>query len=354
MRNTLKSMLAIAFIAVVGFAFVACSDNDSSNGDDGAEVKTIAMVADPVGTNPFLTQVVDKLAEIKEEGTYPIEYSVIECADSNAWAENIRAAVEEGYDMILGVGWQAADPLNEVATLFPDKAEYVCIDTVCDNPNVKSYIFRPQEGAFLIGAVAALVSADQGAPTGPFGGVHANPGQSSFEWRYGYMEGAKAINPEIQTSDFIYNYTSSYSDAPKAKELALQQAAQGCVFINAASANADHGTFEAAKEKGFYTSGQDADRTSTDNPYVITTQVKYTGQVTEYAVIEMFETGVQPGVVSLGIKEGAIGAVYITDDGTNPRSPVLTDEIVETVRAYAEQIKSGELVLEVPMEADYK
>ncbi len=354
MRKTLNIVFAIAMVAIVGFAFIGCSKSDSSDANTSSDVKRIAMVTDPVGTNPFLTQVVDKLAEMKEEGTYPIEYSVIECADSNAWAENIRAAVEEDYDMILGVGWQAADPLNDVATLFPDKAEYVCIDTVCDNPNVKSYIFRPQEGAFLIGAIAALVSAEEGAPTGPFGGVHANPGQSSFEWRWGYMEGARAINPEIQIDDFIFNYTSSYSDAPKAKELALQQAAQGCVFINAASANADHGTFEAAKEKGFYTSGQDADRTSPDNPYVLTTQIKYTGQVTEYAVIEMFETGIQPGVVSLGIKEGAIGAVYITDNGTNPRNPILTDEMVKTVRGYADKISSGELVLEVPMEADYK
>ena len=66
-----------------------------------------------------------------------------------------------------------------------------------------------------------------------------------------------------------------------AKELALQQAAQGCVFINAASAVADQGTFEAALEKGFYISGQDADQTRPDNPYIITTQVKYTGVVTE-------------------------------------------------------------------------
>ena len=226
------------------------------------DVKKVAIILDPVGVNPFLTQVVDKFAEVKAAGTYPMDYSVIECADDTAWAENIRASVEEGYDLILVVGWQGADPLNEVATQFPDKAQYVIIDTVCDNPNVKSYIFKPQEAAYLIGIVAAMVSADAGKPEGPFGGVHANPGQGSFEWRYGYMEGIKSINPKVTNDDFIFNYTKSYTDAPTAKELALQQAAQGCVFINAASAVADFGTFEAALEKGFYTSGQDFDRTS--------------------------------------------------------------------------------------------
>lgn len=319
------------------------------------EIKKIAVVCDPVGVNPFLTQVVDKCAEIKAAGTYPMDYTVIECADDTAWSENIRASVEEGYDLVLAVGWQGADPLNAVATQFPDKAQYVIIDTVCDNPKVKSYIFKPQEAAYLIGVVAASVSADAGKPNGPFGGVHANPGQGSFEWRYGYMEGVRSVNPNVKMSDFIFNYTKSYTDAPIAKEMALQQAAQGCVFINAASAVADFGTFEAALEKGFYTSGQDADRTSPDNPNIITTQVKYTGVVTEMIISEFFSTGIQPDVVSFGLKEGVVGATYITDDGVNPRNTaVLTDAIVEYARAEAEKIKSGALVLDVPLEENYK
>jgi len=318
------------------------------------DVKKVAIILDPVGVNPFLTQVVDKFAEVKAAGTYPMEYSVIECADDTAWAENIRASVEEGYDLILVVGWQGADPLNEVATQFPDKAQYVIIDTVCDNPNVKSYIFKPQEAAYLIGIVAAMVSADAGKPEGPFGGVHANPGQGSFEWRYGYMEGIKSINPKVTNDNFIFNYTKSYTDAPTAKELALQQAAQGCVFINAASAVADFGTFEAALEKGFYTSGQDFDRTSPDNPNIITTQVKYTGIVAGMIIDEFFATGIQPGVVSLGLKEGVVGATYITDDGVNPRNTaVLTDAIVAKAREAAQAIISGDLVVEVPLEEEY-
>lgn len=318
------------------------------------EVKRIAVILDPVGVNPFLTQVVDECAKIKAEGTYPMDYTVIECADDTAWSENIRAAVEEDYDLLLVVGWQGADPLNEVATQFPDKAQYALIDTECPAANVKSVIFKPAEAAYLIGIIAASVSADKGKPNGPFGGVHANPGQGSFEWRYGYMEGVRSVNPDVKMTDFIFNYTKSYTDAPIAKELALQQAAQGCVFINAASAVADYGTFEAAKEKGFYTSGQDADMTNPDNPNIITTQVKYTGVVARMIIDEFFSTGIVPGVVALGLADGVVGATYITDDGTNPRNTeVLTDAIVARAREAADKIKSGELVIEVPLEESY-
>ncbi|MBO4991878.1 MAG: BMP family ABC transporter substrate-binding protein [Firmicutes bacterium] len=354
-ENNMKKLIALMMaIVMVLCCFAACGSSGGDNGgDEAAETKRIAMICDPVGVNPFLTQIVDKLEEMKAAQTYPMDYTVVECADDTAWSENIRASVEEGYDMILVVGWQGADPLNEVATQFPDKAQYAIIDTTCDNENVKSYIFKPQEAAYLIGIIAASVSADAGQPDGPFGGVHANPGQGSFEWRWGYMEGARSVNPELQMDDFLFNYTKSYTDAAIAKELALQQAAQGCVFINAASAVADYGTFEAAAEKGFYTSGQDTDMTNPENPNIITSQVKYTGVVAEMAVKEFFETGLQPGVVTLGLADGVVGAVYITDDGTNPRNEVLTDEIVARAREAAEKIKSGELVLEVPLEEDY-
>ncbi|MEG1782067.1 MAG: BMP family ABC transporter substrate-binding protein [Oscillospiraceae bacterium] len=352
MKKVISLVLALALSLSV---FTACAPK-AKDDVNAVTPKKIAMICDPVGVNPFLTQVKDKLEEMSKDPAYSFTYSVMECSDDTAWGENVRASVEEGYDLILGVGWQVATPLAEVAKQFPDKAQYVCIDTVCDAENVKSYIFKPQEAAYLIGAVAALVSADAGKPVGPFGGVHANPGEGSFEWRYGYMEGAKAINPDIKTSDFIFNYTKSYTDAPIAKELATQQAAQGCFFINAASAVADFGTFEAAKEKGFYTSGQDADQTSPDNKNILTTQVKYTGVVTEMAIKEFFsEGGIVPGTVSLGLKDGAVGAIYITDDGVNPRNTeILTDEIVAKVKALADKIIAGEIVVTVPLEEDYK
>ncbi len=343
----------IILFSIFLFAFASGCSKETTSGE--TDIKRIAVICDSIGVNPFLTQIVDKFAEIKESNKYPMEYQIIESRDSAAWSENIRAAVEEGYDLILAVGWQSADSMKEISTLFPDRAEYVVIDTVVDSPNVKSYIFKSVEGAYLVGVIAALVSADAGKPDGPFGGVHANPGQGSFEWRYGYMEGVRSINPNVEISDFVFNYTKSYSDASLAKELANQQVALGCVFINAASAVADFGTFESAKENGFYTSGQDFDRTSADNPNVITTQTKYTGVIAEMIVDEFFTTGMSSGVVSMGIKEGVVGAVYITDDGINPRNrDVLTDKIVETAKEAAERIKSGEVNLIVPLEADYK
>lgn len=311
---------------------------------DAKDTKVI-LICDPIGTNPFLTQMQVGLTDMETKYA-GLTTSIVECQDAGVWEDNIRAAVQEENDLIVVAGGQGADALNAVAAEFPGDASYVLIDASIDNPNVKSVTFKEQEGAYLIGMIAGLVN-----PNDKFGAVHANEGQSSYKWRWAYMEGVKAVRPEATKDNFVFNFTNSYTDAAKAKEFALQQAAAGCGFINAASAVADFGTFEAAKEKQFYTSGQDQDRTDANNPYIITTQIKDTSVVIDHIVTEYMENTLTMDTVAYGVKEGVIGALYITHEGKNPRNAeVLTDDIVAQVKAAADKISAGEIVLEVPME----
>lgn len=328
---------------------VADSQNETQKTEGGeaqtTDEKRVILICDTIGTNPFLTQMVVGLDNM--EAAHPgLKTNVVECQDSAVWEDNIRAALQEGNDLIIVAGSAGTDPISNVADEFPEDATYVLVDAESPSANVKSISFKEHEGAYLIGMIAALVN-----PSDKFGGIHANENQSSFKWRWGYMQGATAVRPELTKDSFIFNYTSSYTDAGKAKELALQQVAAGCGFINAASAVADFGTFEAALEKEFYTSGQDQDRTNPENPFIITTQIKDTSVVIETVVGEYLAGTLTMDAEQYGIKEGVIGALYVTHDGVNPRnSEVFTDEMVATVKEAADKIASGEIVLELPME----
>ncbi|MCL2367378.1 MAG: BMP family ABC transporter substrate-binding protein [Oscillospiraceae bacterium] len=323
--------------------------------DEPERIYRVAAIMNEVGVNPFLTQVVDELAAIYAEGIFPMEYRIMEFTDVAMAGEHVRAAVEEGFDLIINVGFQAADAMAEVSQMFPDRATYVNLDIAVDSPYVKSVLFTTSESAYLIGIIAAMVAEDMGHPMGPFGQVGANPGQGSFHWRYGFIRGVQSVNPDVDANnDFIFNFTRSFSDAPLAKELALQQAAQGAVFINAASAVADFGTFEAALEAGFFTSGQDADRTTPDNPNILSTQTKYTGRATRMVIEQFFNGGITPGVVRWGIAEGGVGATNITSPGNFRNYEVLTDEIVAAALQAVEDIRAGRIVLyPVPLEETF-
>ena len=324
-------ILVLACLLVAGSAFAA----------DAPKQKKVILICDKIGTNPFLTQMQEGLQAMKVK--YNLVTAISETSDASAWEDSIRAAVMEHYDLIIVAGSQGADPINVVATEFPKSATYVLIDAIRNNPNLKSISFREEEGAYLIGMIAGFVN-----PTTKFGAVHASQSQSSYKWRWGYMEGVKAVRGS--NVSFMFNFTNSYTDAAKAKEFALQQAAAGCGFINAASAVADFGTFEAAKEKKFYTSGQDQDRTDRNNPYIITTQIKDTSAVIIH-LLDQYMSGTLTMTNELyGIKEGVIGALYITKDGPNPINPVLSKDIIAKVRKAADDIASGKLKLVVPME----
>lgn len=342
MKRKIALLLAVLMLATTITACGNKTGNEKANAnagkaESGEAKKKIALVTDPAGTQVFVLNMIAGLKDAaKELGFEPI---VVECADAAAFEENTRALVEEKVDLIIGGGWPSGEAINKIATEFPDGAKYALIDSEVEAENVKCISFREQEGAYLIGMIAAMVTEPDEQF---FGGVHVNQGVGSWKWRYGFMEGAKSIKPD---SKFVFNYTGSFNEPAKAKEFAIQQYEQGARFINAAAAGGDKGVFEAALEKGFYTSGQDIDLTNPDNKYIVSSQIKDSYATVQYLVKQFMEQGDnwKSDNEEWGLEEGTIGAVYVTHESKNPRSDRLTDEDIAKLKEAAEKIKSGEI-----------
>ena len=71
------------FVVLVLALVFALSCIGAASADDA---KRIAVICDTVGTNLFLTQVVDMVQEKAAELAY--EYSIMECADTDEWKNN--------------------------------------------------------------------------------------------------------------------------------------------------------------------------------------------------------------------------------------------------------------------------
>ncbi|HHY70125.1 MAG TPA: BMP family ABC transporter substrate-binding protein [Thermoanaerobacterales bacterium] len=353
----MKRFLAVCLSVVMVFClFTGCATKGEkapegekpAASEKAPEKKKVALLCDVAGTQVFVLSMINGLKDSAEK--YGFEPIVTECADAAAYEDNARALVEEGVDLIIGGGWLSGEAINKIATEFPDAADYALIDSEVEAANVKCISYREQEGAYLVGKIAAYVT-DENDKT--FGSVHVNQGAGSWKWRYGYMEGVKSIKPDAK---FIFNYTGNYNDPAKAKEFAIQQYEQGCKFVNGAAAGGDKGVFEAAKEKGFYTSGQDVDLTTPDNPYIVTSQIKDTYATVSYLVEKYFTEG--EWIVdneTWGLKEGTIGAVHVTHESKNPITDRLLADEIEALKQAAEDIKNGKLNLaNMPNEENYK
>ena len=99
-------------------------------------------------------------------------------------------------------------------------------------PNITGYLFNEQDGSYLAGALAAMVTADASVPginpekvIGAIGGVQST-GIDKFI--VGFLQGARDIDPEVQV---LVNYSNGFGDPARGKELADAMFGQGADIV---------------------------------------------------------------------------------------------------------------------------
>ncbi|WP_422659941.1 BMP family protein [Paenibacillus sp. EC2-1] len=309
------------------------SGSDASAKGDSKEKKRIALVIpEKIGVNPFFALMDEGLKKAGEE--LGVEVKTIESMDPASIEQNLRTAVAEKYDLIITATFQMEDALNKVAAENPD-VPFAIVDTVVDLPNVRSVVFREHEAAYLLGAAAGLST-----KTGKVGNVVAADIPIMHKYTTGFAEGAKSVRSDVE---IFVNYVGSFEDPAKAKEFALLQNSKGADFIAGLSAVGDLGVFEAAKEKGFYTSGQDTDNTGVDPEHVVLAQLKRTDTVTYETVKDFVEGKYSYEVLDYGLKEGGVGLTYVTHESETPLNDFIGQENVDKLKKIADDIIAGKI-----------
>ncbi|MBM7605199.1 basic membrane protein A [Metabacillus crassostreae] len=332
------------FLALFTLLLAGCGANETakSESDTSSEekAKKVALILpEKIGVNPFFQQMDEGAKKAAEE--FGFEFKTIESTDITAIEENLRVTVAEGYDLIITSSFESEDALKKVAGENPDQ-QFAIIDTTVDLPNVRSVNFREHEAAYLLGATAGLST-----KTNTVGMVAAVEIPLLKKWTVAFEEGLKSTNPEAQ---FLLNYVGSFEDPAKAKELALLQFSKGADFIAGAAAVGDLGVFEAAKEEGFYTAGQDIDRTELDPEHIVLSQLKGTDAVA-YETIKAFAEGTyEAGVVAYGLKENGVGLTYVTHDSSTPLNDFVGQEAIDKVKVIKDDIIIGKLEIKNPLE----
>src|SRR5205823_4515858 len=117
---------------------------------------------------------------------------------------------QRDFDLIIGIGFAQKEAIRRVALHFP-KRHFAIVDAEVEAPNVRSLMFQEHEGAYLIGAIAAMTS--RAGKIGFVGGMDI-PLIRRFEM--GYEAGAKKINPKIVVSANYVGITSeAWNNPPK-------------------------------------------------------------------------------------------------------------------------------------------
>ena len=247
----------------------------------------------------------------------------------------LRRLAKLKYDLIIGVGFLFQEPMNRVATDFPD-VKFVLIDAVIEQPNVASLTYRAHEGTFLAGVISALKT--ETGQIGFIGGMKV-PLVEAFE--IGYRAGIKAANPDLElVADYVGVTPQAFNDPAKAKELALSQYNRGIDIILAAAGASGLGVLEAAKATKKSIIWVDSNGNNLAPGLVLTSVIKGV-EISVYETIKSVQEGnFSGGLKDYGLKEG--GVEYIVDDVNRD---LLPKEILEQVEAFKAKIIAGDIVV---------
>ena len=266
----------------------------------------------------------------------------VEPGEGSDRESGIRMFAARGFDLVIGIGFIFSDDIYAVALEYPN-VRFACVDYakfdadgfVAPPSNMVAVKFREEEGAYLVGALAALLSSTK--TIGFIGGMDI-PLIHKFE--AGYRAGALA---ECADCRVLVGYAGTTGDAfknpQKGKELALAQFGAGATAIFHAAGSTGLGMFEAAREQQRYGIGVDADQWNEAPGRVLTSMTK-NDDVALYEVIRALRDGHwQGGVQSFGLKERAIDYVY--DDHNRA---LVTEDVRRHVEAAREMIIAGRIL----------
>ena len=223
-------------------------------------------------------------------------------------ADILRRAADGGFGLLVDLEYSHGPAIAEVAKDYPD-TRFVILNQIVKGPNVASVLFQEQEGSYLAGALAGLVTTNttiKGINGDPVIGVIGGTKSTGIDkFIVGFIQGAHDMNPKV---DVKVAYANSFGDAAIGLQMAKAMYAQGADIIYQVAGGTGAGVIQAAKETGHYAIGVDTDQDGLAQGNVLTSMIKRTDLAVETMVkddkADTFPAG---KAVYLGLKEGGVG-----------------------------------------------
>lgn len=332
----LKKLLLIGTSLVIGASLLTGCSPKQEKGDSVSIA--IVLGEGSINDQSFNQSTWEGLKKAKED--FNIEIKYLESKQESDYIQNIETLLDQHTDLIVGVGYQLKDSIEEMAKGYPDQ-KFAILDETYDEiqANVVPVVFKEEEGAYLAGVIAAKMS--KTSNVGFIGGMKS---PAVEKYNYGFKYGAESTNPSIKVHE---QYANSFSDQAKGKSIAMQMYASNVDTILSAAGDTGTGAIEAARENNKYAIGVDRDQSYLAEDNVITSVLKKLDVASYNLAKDLVEGNYVGGKEKVyGLKEDAVGIA-------ESAKKLIPQDILDFANEQAEKIKLGEI--KVPRnEAEYK
>jgi basic membrane protein A len=298
--------------------FLSCK-GDVKKTDD--QLKVVLLITSNLGDRGFYDSANNGMNLLKEQ--LGAEVKTIEMGqDPSKYEPYIRDVAEQDWDYIVVGSSPANQTMEELVPQYPNK-KFIMFDTELDwskgdFSNLYCVTYKQNEGSYLAGVVAALVTTEgeRANPEKVIGCIAGGENPVISDFILGYIEGATSIDSEIKVA---IAYAGTFIDSTKGKELGMAMMGQQNVDIcYQVASQTGIGVLDAARELNLYAIGVDGDQEAAfkdSNPgmagVIVTSMMKRVDQSLLRAV-QLAEEGTlgwgKREVV--GLKEQGVGIVY--------------------------------------------
>jgi len=276
---------------------------------------------------------------MRAERELDVEVRYLEPASTEDREAALRLFASQKMDLVIGVGFIFSSDVDAVARSYPS-VDFACVDyapsTPHPPPNVLGLAFREEEGSFLVGAAAGLLTKTRNV--GFVGGMTI-PLIRKFE--AGYTAGVHATCPAcVVQATYAGATPDAFKDPAKGKLLAIGEASAGADVIFHASGSTGHGVFEGAKEMHVLAIGVDADQHDEMPGVVVTSMTKRVDVAVFDAIEDVLAHRFHGGMRALGLADHGVDWVH-----EGPHAAGLPPAVVARVEELRARVARGDVAV---------
>ena len=191
------------------------------------------------------------------------------------WLQNMQAVSDGSWNVVVTAFGQQLDNLKQTATQHPN-IHYIYLDQALNLLNVWSVLFAQNEGSYLAGVLAGLVTTDtkdfplsKGAKNVGLLGGQDLPVIEDFI--VGFKQGVLSVDPSIKIQ---VAFAGSFADPNAGYTLAKTMYQKGADIVFAVAGGTGLGVLKASADMNRYSIGVDQDQNGLYPGHVLASMVK--------------------------------------------------------------------------------
>ncbi|MFS0878604.1 BMP family lipoprotein [Metabacillus niabensis] len=290
-RKRIIILLLCLILSVTG-----CSQQKPKTKVDD-RIKIGIMLSDVgLGDQSFSDTAFNGLVKARDELGVLFDYR--ELNDTGTYEEGLKQLVNEGNDIVIGLGFNIQQDLEKVAKQFPEQ-QFVIVDAISELENVTSVTFKEDQGSYLVGIVAALTT-----KTNKIGFIGGEDTPLINKFESGFIEGIRAVNNHITV---VSEYANDFGNEQLGAEIAKKMIDNNVDVIYGVAGLTGVGMLKEAQRSKVYGIGVDTDQYFYAEEAVVTSMLKNIDVAMYQLAEQLVKQGkISKGHIELGLKENGV------------------------------------------------